>query len=91
MIESDEHDVSPDPNLKNNDADSDADSDTSIYLIPETAGCKKLAIRKRLLDEGHAEKSLAEREALIRAAWGYDKDYKRIKADPVYDGMSDYR
>jgi hypothetical protein len=59
-------------------------------LQPESPGCKKFAIRKRLIDEGHAEKSLAEREALIRAAWGYNKDYLRIKADPVYDAMNDY-
>ncbi len=90
VIAIDEQAVSPDPNSNNDNTLSDAVSDTSIYLLPETLGCKKFAIRKKLLDEGHAEKPILEREALIRAAWGYDKDYKRIKADPVFDKMSDY-
>ena len=90
MIATDEQAVSPDPNPNNNDTESDGESGTSIYLQPETPGCKKFVIRKRLIDEGHAEKSLAEREALIREAWGYNKDYLRIKADPVFDKMSDY-
>ena len=90
VIAIDEQAVSPDPNPKNDNTLSDAVSDTSIYFLPETLGCKKFAIRKRLVDEGHAEKSLVEREALVRAAWGYDKDYKRIKADPLFDKMNDF-
>jgi hypothetical protein len=43
-----------------------------------------------LLDEGHGEESLDERKALVRAAWGYDEKYLRIRADPAMANPDSY-
>ncbi len=43
-----------------------------------------------MLDEGHGDKSLPDRIALVRAAWGYDAKYLRIKANPAMADMDSY-